>query len=264
MKDDELRRKVQDWQPIDVDDHELDAFVDSRLSYQYPYQEAAYSRAKQSVTEIKRQREIKDEYSATQLVQPFKTPIIKKPIFMQKEKTLSAAEKGTAMHTVMQHLPLQEIMRREDILEFVEELVDREILRRQEADSIDIEAIEKFFETDIARRMIDADTVYREVPFSITLPADEVYANWKSETKEQVLVQGVLDVVIPSDNGWIILDYKTDQIDQEVNDAVIEKLVNRYKVQLSLYKHALKTIWQDPVEETYLYFFNKQLLVNVH
>lgn len=260
----QLREKIQAWQPVELEDAELDSFVDNRLSYQYPFDEAAHSRAKQSVTEIKRQREIKDEYSATQLVQPFKTPIVKKPLFMQKEKTLSAAEKGTAMHTVMQHIPFRQKMQRDEILEFIESLVEREILRRQEADSIDVKAIEKFFDTEIALKMLQAEKLYREVPFSITLPASEVYANWQSDTNEQVLVQGVFDAVIPSGNGWIILDYKTDFIQQdEVTDTIIQKLITRYKVQLTLYRHALETIWKSPVEETYLYFFNKQLLVKV-
>ncbi|WP_047986175.1 helicase-exonuclease AddAB subunit AddA [Ornithinibacillus californiensis] len=259
----QLRDKINAWEPLELEEPDLDSFVDSRLSFQYPFDEAAHSRAKQSVTEIKRQREIKDEYSATQLVQPFKTPISKKPIFMQKEKTLSAAEKGTAMHTVMQHLPMQRSMNRGEIEEYVERLVEREILRREEAESIDLVAIEEFFHTEIAGLMMAAPKLYREVPFTITLPANEVYANWTSETNEQVLVQGVFDAVIPTENGWIILDYKTDQIDQEVDETVITKLVNRYKVQLSLYRHALETIWKAPVEETYLYFFSKQLLVKV-
>ncbi|GIO25716.1 helicase-exonuclease AddAB subunit AddA [Ornithinibacillus bavariensis] len=262
-EDVKLKEKINMWQPIELDSSTMDHFVNERLSYQYPYTEAAQSRAKQSVTEIKRQRQIKDEYSATQILQPFQTPIVRKPLFLQKEKSLSAAEKGTAMHTVMQHLPFKRKMSEEEVFEFVEKLVEREILRRPEADGIDVKAIVEFFDTEIAEHMLTVETLYREVPFSITLPASEVYANWQSETDEQVLVQGVFDVLIPSNNGWIILDYKTDFIEQEVTDRVIQKLVNRYKVQLDLYRHALETIWKAPVKETYLYFFSKQLLVKV-
>ncbi|WP_047982478.1 helicase-exonuclease AddAB subunit AddA [Ornithinibacillus contaminans] len=258
-----LQETVSYWQPVEGVNPELDAFVEARLSYHYPYEQATQSRAKQSVTEIKRQREMKDEYSATQLVQPNHAPIVKKPIFMQKEKSLSAAEKGTAMHTVMQHLPFDRRLDYHELVEFVESLVEREILRRQEADSIDIASIEIFLDTEIAAHMMHAEKLYREVPFSITLPAKDVYANWESETNEQVLIQGVFDAVIPADDGWIILDYKTDHIAGEVTDYVIDKLINRYKVQLSLYRHALETIWQAPVQETYLYFFSKQLLVKV-
>jgi ATP-dependent helicase/nuclease subunit A len=260
----ELQEKINQWQPIELEHAALSHFVDERLSYCYPYTEAAHSRAKQSVTEIKRQRQIKDEYSATQLVQSFKTPIVRKPLFLQKEKTLTAAEKGTAMHTVMQHIPFDKKMSELEVREFVEVLVEHEILRRQEADAIDVKAIVEFFETNIAMRMISAEKLYREVPFSITFPASEVYANWQSDTDEQVLVQGVFDAVIPSSNGWIILDYKTDFVEEEVTEEVIQKLVNRYRVQLDLYRHALETIWKAPVEETYLYFFSKQLLVKVN
>ncbi|WP_339215928.1 helicase-exonuclease AddAB subunit AddA [Ornithinibacillus sp. FSL M8-0202] len=264
LEDDlQLKEKIKTWQPIDIVEPDLGRFVVERLSYRYLYEEAAYSRAKQSVTEIKRQREIKDEFSATQLVKPFKAPITKKPIFMQKEKKLSAAEKGTVMHTVMQHLPLYKKMSKTEINEYVEGLVIREILRREEADSVDIDAVERFFDTEIAHLMMEADKIYREVPFTITLPAKEVYASWESNTNEQVLVQGVFDAVVPTEGGWIILDYKTDHITEEVNEELISMLINRYKVQLTLYRHALETIWRAPVQETYLYFFSKQLLVKV-
>ncbi|SET13863.1 DNA helicase/exodeoxyribonuclease V, subunit A [Oceanobacillus limi] len=261
--DKQLQDRINDWNPMDVEDEELDTFVANRLSYTYPYEEAAKSRVKQTVTEIKRQREVKDEYSAEQLITPFQAPIVKKPAFMQKEKKLSAAERGTAMHTVMQHIPFTKQMNTSDISDFIEGLVEKEILLRQEADIIDIPAIEKFFDTEIANYLKEQSSVYREVPFSITLPAKEVYANWKSDTNEQILLQGVLDCVVPKDDGWIILDYKTDTITGEVTDETIDKLVKRYETQLSLYRYALERIWQQPVKEAYLYFFARQLLVKV-
>ncbi|MFD2042728.1 helicase-exonuclease AddAB subunit AddA [Ornithinibacillus salinisoli] len=259
----QLKEKISKWQPIELEDEALDSFVHDRLSYTYPYEEAARSRVKQTVTEIKRQREIKDEYSAEQLITPFQAPIVRKPVFMQKEKKLSAAERGTAMHTVMQHISFAKQMDSREILAFIETLIEKEILLRQEADIIDVSAIEKFFKTNIASYMLEQSTIYREVPFSITLPANEVYANWQSETNEQIMLQGVLDCVIPKDDGWIILDYKTDAISGEITESLVDKLVKRYETQLSLYRYALERIWKQPVKETYLYFFSKQLLVKV-
>ncbi|SHG74068.1 helicase-exonuclease AddAB subunit AddA [Ornithinibacillus halophilus] len=259
----ELREQIDAWKPLELEDKDLDSFVSDRLSFVYPYEEAARSRAKQTVTEIKRQREIKDEYSADQIVQPFKAPIVKKPVFMQKEKKLSPAEKGTAMHTVMQHIPFTKRMTAVEIQEFIESLVAKEVIRRQEADAIDVEAVVRFFDTDIAMYMMEMPKIHREVPFSITLPAKEVYANWESKN-EHILIQGVLDCLIPKDDGWIILDYKTDIIwEDDVTDAVKNKLVQRYETQMKLYKYAIERIWKQPVKETYLYFFNKQLLVEV-
>ncbi|MFD1039015.1 helicase-exonuclease AddAB subunit AddA [Virgibacillus byunsanensis] len=257
-----LKENITTWQPVDLEDEVLEEHVEKRLSYVYPYQEAAKSRAKQTVTEIKRQRELKDEYSADQLVQPFQAPIVKRPQFMQKEKTISATERGTAMHAVMQHIPMSKPMVEHDIREFVESLVEREILTRQEADVVDSKAVEAFFDTEIAQYMMNVPSIYREIPFSLSLPAKEVYANWTGEN-ENVLVQGVIDCVIPMDDGWIIVDYKTDAIDGEVTDQVIRKLKARYDTQMKLYKYAIEHIWNQPVMGTKLYFFAKQLELTI-
>lgn len=258
-----LKENMENWQPVAVEDEALDMLVDERLSYQYAYNEAAKSRAKQTVTEIKRQRELKDDYSSNQLVQSFQTPIVKRPNFMQKEKTITSAEKGTAMHTVMQHLPMTKPLDSMELAELLEALIEKEILTKQEAEIIDVQAIEQFYTTDIATLMMGNPSLYREVPFSLALPASKVYTRWKSETDENVLIQGVIDCLIPKDDGWIILDYKTDAINEEVSDRVKEKLVKRYETQMELYRHAIEQIWKQPVKETYLYFFSKKLLVRV-
>src|SRR5690625_1543198 len=261
--DEQLKNHIVDWQPLLLADQATTDEVESRLTYRYAYEEAAKSRAKQSVTEIKRQRELKDEYSGNQLVETFQAPIIKRPSFMQKEQLISAAERGTVIHTMMQHLPLTKCLKRVDIEEYIESFIEREILTTEEAEVIDIGTIEAFYETEIAQMMINAETVYREVPFSLSLSANEVYASWTSDTDEKVLIQGVIDCLIPVEDGWIILDYKTDAIPDDVTEEVKERLRNRYQTQMELYRHAIETIWKQPVQATYLYFFAKQLVLHV-
>ncbi|WP_449354090.1 helicase-exonuclease AddAB subunit AddA [Virgibacillus natechei] len=260
----QLKENIANWQPVEVNDEALDKEVNERLSFQYPFEEAATSRAKQTVTEIKRQREIKDEYSGDQLVQGFQAPIVKRPTFMQKEKAITSAEKGTAMHTVMQHLPMTRALDSAEIEENVEAMVEREILTKQEAEIIDLAAIEQFFTTRIAKLMMEASSIHREVPFSLTLPAKEVYAAWTGETDETVLIQGVIDCLIPSENGWILIDYKTDTImEKEPHDKVKIKLVKKYETQVELYRNAIEQIWKQPVKEAYLYFFSRNLELHV-
>ena len=77
-----------------------------RLSWNYPFSSASSHRSKQSVSEIKRQREVADEGSGTEMIRKFKKPLMNRPRFMQ-EKALSPAEIGTAMHMVMQHMRFQ-------------------------------------------------------------------------------------------------------------------------------------------------------------
>ena len=262
-RNEEIKEHLHEWQTVQTEDKALDEFVDERLTFKYPHQAAITTRAKQSVTEIKRLYEEKDAFSADQIIVPFQAPITKRPAFMQREKTISAAEKGTAMHTVMQHIPFRKEMNHAEIEEFIESLVDKEILRREMADVVDIDAVERFFHTNIAEYMKTVPKIYREIPFSLTLPANEVYQTWKSNEEEQILIQGVLDCVIPQEDGWIILDYKTDTINGEVTDKVKQQLEKRYTTQLNLYRKAIETIWQQPVKATYLYFFSKELLLEV-
>ncbi|WLV25525.1 helicase-exonuclease AddAB subunit AddA [Aciduricibacillus chroicocephali] len=256
-----LTDQIKKWKAL-PEHTEKKEWVDARLSYVYPYSEAAVTRAKQSVTEIKRQREIRDEYSGDQLVKPFRAPIAKRPKFMQEKKELSAAERGTALHTVMQHIPLDRNMTTSEIMAFAEELVTKEILTEESAEAVDYTAIEQFFQTDIGKMMLSATQVQREIPFSLSLPAEDVYAKWTGDGKERVLVQGIIDCAIPAEDGsWIILDYKTDEIHGEITPALEQKLWKRYATQLELYKTAIEQIWKIPVKEVCLYFFSKQMLL---
>ncbi|TMN23059.1 helicase-exonuclease AddAB subunit AddA [Lentibacillus cibarius] len=259
VTDSQLQEKVVNWEPLEVEENAYTEAVANRLSYQYPYQQAAKARSKQTVTELKRQREQRDEYSGDAFIAKFQPPITRRPAFMQKQKEITAAERGTAMHTVMQHIPLTKPMPSDKIAEFVESLAEKEFLTRQEADAIDTEAIEQFFTTTIGQTIMNAAQVYREVPFSLSLPASEVYADWTSDTNEQVLIQGVIDCVIPMNDGWAILDYKTDTITVDVTEQTKETLRKRYDVQMELYKEALERIWKKPVTAVHLYFFSRQL-----
>ncbi|MBM7571490.1 helicase-exonuclease AddAB subunit AddA [Aquibacillus albus] len=256
-----LKQSIQQWEPVPTTVDELDEKVQKRLSYRYPYKDASVYRAKQTVTEIKRQQEVKDEYSDSQLVQTYQAPIIKRPKFLQKEKKLTAAEKGSAMHAVMQHLPFTKKWSAFEISEFVQHMVVKEILTQEEADVIDVNAIEQFFETDIGEHVIQSTNVHREVPFSFTLKADEVYHDWQQNTEERVLIQGVIDCLIPYEDGWILLDYKTDTIYGDISADTKKRLGSRYEVQLDLYAKALEEIWKQPVKQKYLYFFDKALLI---
>ncbi|MFA1818980.1 helicase-exonuclease AddAB subunit AddA [Virgibacillus oceani] len=262
-KKEELKRTIVNWEKASVADESLEQAVDQRLSFTYGFKEAAALRAKQTVTEIKRQQEIKDEYSSDQLVQQFKAPIVKRPNFIQKKKTITSAEKGTAMHTVMQHIPMNRALSEDEIAEFVEFLAAKEILTQEQASIIDYSAIAGFFATPIAGYMREVENVHREVPFSLTLPANEVYADLADGTEEQVLIQGVIDCLIPKEDGWIIMDYKTDAIPEEVDTQAKRKLMKRYETQLNLYRQAVEQIWKEPVKEAYLYFFSRQLLLEV-
>lgn len=250
-----VQTHIRHWKPVELDDPKKDAYVDQHLSYLYPFEEATVVRAKQSVTEIKRQQEILDVYSADELVHRSSTQWTTRPQFMQTKKELTASEIGTAMHTVMQHLPFDQKIEGDALETFILSLVDKQMLTTEEADVIDRKAIEAFYESPLAALIMEAAYVYREVPFSYTLPANEVYTDWEKGDNERVLIQGVVDCLLRVDEGYIIIDYKTDHIAGEKTKALETVLKERYKVQVTLYGQAMEGILQKSVTSIYLYFF---------
>jgi len=76
------------------------------LDWKYPYNMLSRVPAKISVTELKR-RSLMEEN--TDSAEPFVRPMMERPLFMEPDKELSAAHKGTVMHFVMQHLDLEKL-----------------------------------------------------------------------------------------------------------------------------------------------------------
>ncbi len=231
--------------------------IENRLSWKYSYQDAAEHRSKQSVSEIKRQREIADEYSGTDLIRKNNKSILSRPRFMQ-EKSLTPAERGTAMHMVMQHVDLTKPVTSEMISEQLQWMIARELLTEEQAQVINPDQITQFYASPIGKRMAQAANVQREVPFTLTLPASEVYPDWKGE-KELVFVQGVIDCLFEDESGLVLIDYKSDAITERYKGGFQQAkpiLEDKYKIQVNLYTKAIEQIWKRKVNERYLFFFD--------
>ena len=65
-----------------------------------------------------------------------------------------------------------------------------------------------------------------------------------------VLVQGIIDAWFIEDGEIVLLDYKTDRVEDE------ETLLRRYRLQLELYKRALEAATNKKVKEVYIYSFD--------
>jgi ATP-dependent helicase/nuclease subunit A len=231
--------------------------VNRQLSWNYHFQDAASHRSKQSVTELKRNHETRDEESGTQIVRKFSKPILNRPRFMQ-EKKLTPAERGTAMHMVMQHIDLNQPVTEISLEQQLENMVEKELLYPEQRDAVDKKWILAFFETAIGKRLLTAEKVSREVPFYLSLPSKEVYPDWHGEN-EPIFIQGVVDCVFQDEKGTVLLDFKTDGIHDRYKGGFEQAkpiLEERYTIQISLYAKAIEQVWKQRVEEKYLYFFD--------
>ena len=108
----------------------------------------------------------------------------------------------------------------------------------------------KFLGSDLGQRMGEAfrrGELYREKPFMMGVPASELNSQFPDE--EMVLVQGIIDAWFIEDGELVLMDYKTDRIKEE------KTLIDRYRVQLDLYKRALEAATMRKVKEVYIYSF---------
>jgi ATP-dependent helicase/nuclease subunit A len=257
----ELLQLISTWQPGE-ENADWKAEVENRLTYSYPYAEATRFRAKQTVTEIKRQREIRDSYSDIRVVNRIqqRAPIASRPRFLQETKELTPAERGSAVHAVLQQLDLHKEWSKQKLEEFLLKLVENEFLQQEALAAIDEEKILDFLASPLAERIRRAEQSYRETPFTLALPANELYNDWTGAASDKVVIQGVVDQIIAEDDGLVLLDYKTDTLFGDDPERRADVLTEKYRVQIELYANAIERIWKKPVKERYLYFFDKGIL----
>lgn len=234
------------------EDAALLAEITARFQAQYAYQKSTQKRSKTSVSEIKRleslQRLEEPEYYFT-APKKDKATIAPRPTFLQ-DKQLTGAEMGTAIHTVMQHVPQCGFSTVQEVEQFVTELVVKQLLTEAESKIVPCEKIYRFFTTDIGQRFKNAKQIRREMPFTISRV---------DEDGDAQIVQGIVDCLFEDVYGnWILLDYKTDRIGRQFAEepALSKELLGRYGVQLRVYSEALESILHIQVYEKVLYLFD--------
>lgn len=228
--------------------------IDDRLGWRYPSVEVLGLASKVSVTELKRKfdRAVAEEDGA---VRDFRPKIGARPLFMQEERGLTAAEKGSALHLVMQNIDLRCSLSPGDIKREIEGMVEREILSEEQAEAVPVEKIASFFDRPLGRRVLAGREVLRELPFTLALPAGEVYPGLQDCTGEKVIVQGVVDCLVDEGDGYLLIDYKTDALAA----GQVKTALERYRGQLGLYARAVEDILERPVKEKQIYLFSLDL-----
>ena len=243
----EILEQIKDLQPVEVNP-ELQQAITQRLNWRYPYQNVVTKGAKITVTEIKNKfqalAEEEQGYSS-------EYRLTKRPVFLQRYQGLSPQEKGSALHLVLQHLDLNLAEQEEYLQDFLDSLVKREIMTAEQKETINLDQLLQFLTSSLGKRMRKAGKVKREIPFSLGLPAAEIYPDLEGTT-ETIFLQGVIDCLWWEEDGWILLDYKSDQ----VKETEIDQVVKKYEVQINLYTRAVEEILQQPVKERYLYLFS--------
>jgi len=183
----------------------------------------------------------------------FWTYRLRRPRFMSAKK-MTAAERGTAVHLVMQHLPLGLSPDRaeSEVAALLHRLTDQLILapeQRAAAEDCDIAA---FCRSELYARMSRASRTWREWPFSAGIPAAEAHATAHPDelAGETVMIQGVIDCLFDDGGSLVLVDYKTDT----VRGGEWEQAAENHRFQMEMYARAIEGIMGRSVSEGHIYF----------
>lgn len=162
-----------------------------------------------------------------------------RPAFME-ENRMSGADRGTLTHRALSMLPLEKLRTADQLHQIVHqamhEMMEHGVFTPQELLAVDMKGVSSFYASKLGQRMLSSEYVRREWGFNLMM-----------NDVDGTLLQGVIDCAFIEDDGWVLVDYKTDRFEDE------EAFKTRYAMQLEWYARALERITARPVKEMWLY-----------
>ena len=217
------------------------------LSYRYPYAEQTAFPAKLTATQLKG-RAIDEEISENTTLPP-RLRNLCKPKFLAGKTALTGAERGTALHLVMQDLDFFCEPNEQSVRAQIEAMRAQRKLTEEQANAVDVHAIVRFLRSDLAARIRRSEQVEREYRFSLLRPVRDFSS---LDADDSVLLQGVVDCFFEEDGELVVVDFKTDH----VSCAQLDERAEHYRPQLEAYSMALTRVMGKKVKEKVLYFFS--------
>ena len=170
-----------------------------------------------------------------------KDPKREKPFVAESGQGMSW---GRIVHRMLETLAKNEGI---DINLLVENLLREEERTLTEKERI-IPLVQAVLSSDLWQRAKGAEKSMVEVPFSHTI----------TEGETPRVISGTIDLVFKEKDGWVIVDYKSDKI-----DGNLDALIAYYKPQVEMYRDLWKKVSGEKVKETGLYFIDGGRWVSV-
>ncbi|MDU0940042.1 MAG: 3'-5' exonuclease, partial [Clostridiales bacterium] len=166
----------------------------------------------------------------------------------------SSAGRGIAYHKVMELLDYERTGSLESIRAQSADWLDEGLIDEEDLALVRLEDIALFVASPAGIKAAQAfreGRLRREQEFMIGLEEDG--------RTDMLIVQGTIDMYIEEEDGFILMDYKTDRVPE--GQASI--LADRYKVQMDYYARALTQVSDKPVKEKIIYSFALGLAINI-
>lgn len=258
LKEKELEIKKEELHHWDTDKvyGKYKEEIEKRLDWEYGFEAATKLPVKMTVSEIKQRWNTLDEDS--EIFSFGGTLPSRRPSFMEEKQKYTSAEKGTMIHSVFQHIDLTNCQDEQCIKKQIDKMIIEGKADQAILDIINMNTIVDFANSPIINRIKQSSQVYKEQQFVFLLDAKEIIPSFEGETyQEDIMVQGVIDCFFEEDDGYVLVDYKTDYIPAgKDRSTAIDNIKKRYEKQIEIYARAIEDITQKPIKEKYLYLYS--------
>ena len=227
-----------------------------RLGWRYPHTACAAIPSKLTATQLKgREKDSEAAENGVELKSIAPLPAspqtaLRRPVF-EGQRPLTPAQRGTALHMVMQYLDYGRTGSLAEIDDEISRLVIGQYITPQQGAAVNPADILGFFRSDLGKRLQASPRVEREFKFSLLAPAADYYEG--AQQGEEVLLQGVVDCwFVEADGTVTVVDFKTDR----VSEQTVEGRAEDYHPQLDAYTRALSEAAGVSVSRRCLWFFS--------
>jgi ATP-dependent helicase/nuclease subunit A len=234
--------------------------IKASLAWRYRFGDAAALPAKLSVTQLTHRD---DEYVKTDYSKALER--LPRAICAEQDFIESAEGRviGTATHLLIAALELTRPISKDAIEQTKKKLITDGAIAKAVAEQIDGGSVMKFFESDLGRTVLDPEnSVWREWPFTFGLPAVELAESSHEApvaSDEIIVVQGIIDMLIKTPKGLLVIDFKTDRI----TPGRVAERADLYRRQLGLYGRAAAAILKTETIAKWLYFLTRATAIEV-
>ena len=219
----------------DIDAKTLDILA-KNYNYTYKYGKSTTTALKNTVTALNRESEAEESIN----LQP-------KQFSIAENTSLSAisTEQGIAYHKAMQLIDF-------DLPDV--ESVRLFLLSKMSPYEMELIDCEKIFSAILnIKPLLNGARIYREQQFLMLENYNALVKN--STLEDEILVQGVIDLIIVKNNEIYLVDYKTSASHN------VEKTAQNYIMQLNCYSKAIEGALGAKVSKKFLYFFLQERLI---
>ena len=209
-----------------LDKLKSESLLSSKLEESYPL--------RTSVSKLKAKKGEEESYSVNLLDEN-----ASKYVLPGSKKVYSSARKGTITHLLLENFDYRKISSIEDVKNLIKKLIESNKLNEEDLKLINIDLFKNYLSSELFKEIKESKSYKQEVEFIL-----------KESAYSKSQIQGVIDLYYENNiDELVLVDFKTDNLESK------QQFIDRYKIQLDIYKEALEKILNKKVKKAVIYSF---------